>query len=69
VFIFLLVGIAHTLDVKVLGGSAALRTAVIFFYIANEGISLLENIGKTGLPIPSALAKVLAQLKDESDED
>ena len=69
VFIFLLVGIAHTLDVKVLGGSAALRTAVIFFYIANEGISLLENIGKTGLPIPSALEKVLAQLKDESEED
>ena len=52
VLIFLLVGIANILDVQVIGTGSVLRTAVIFFYISNEGISLLENAGHLGLPIP-----------------
>ena len=52
VLIFLLVGIANIIDVQVIGTGAVLRTAVIFFYISNEGVSLLENAGHLGLPIP-----------------
>ena len=51
VLIFLLVGIANIIDVQVIGTGAVLRTAVIFFYISNEGVSLLENAGHLGLPI------------------
>ena len=52
VLIFLLVGIANILDMQVIGTGSVLRTAVIFFYISNEGVSLLENAGHLGLPIP-----------------
>ena len=52
ILIFLLVGIANTIDVQVIGTGAVLRTAVIFFYISNEDVSLLENAGHLGLPIP-----------------
>lgn len=61
--IFLVVGIGHLADAYLLGGEgAALRTAVIFFYIANEGISLLENSTAIGLPVPDKLKDVLQQL-------
>jgi toxin secretion/phage lysis holin len=62
VAIFLVVGIAHLADVYLLGDGEALRTAVIFFYMANEGISLLENATAIGLPVPEQLKDVLAQL-------
>ena len=68
VAIFLVVGIGHLIDTYLLGGQGApLRTAVIFFYIANEGISLVENATAIGLPVPEKLRDVLAQLhgKDE----
>ena len=65
VMIFLLVGIANVLDTKILGAGAMLRSAVIFFYIANEGISILENAGRMGLPIPEKLKAVFRQLKDK----
>lgn len=69
VLIFLIVGIANLIDVYVLGGeSAVLRTSVIFFYMANEGISILENAGECGLPIPTKLRNLLAQLKDKHDK-
>lgn len=69
VLIFLIVGIANLIDVYVLGGeSAVLRTSVIFFYMANEGISILENAGECGLPIPTKLRNLLAQLKDNHDK-
>jgi len=58
VLIFLLVGIANILDVQVIGTGSVLRTAVIFFYISNEGISLLENAGHLGLPIPEKIKVV-----------
>lgn len=64
VLIFLLVGIANILDIQVIGSGSALRTAVIFFYISNEGVSLLENAAHLGLPIPEKIKVVLEQLHD-----
>ena len=69
ILIFLIVGIANVLDVYVLGANAVLRTAVIFFYIANEGLSIIENAGEIGLPIPKKLKEVLAQLRKKSGEE
>lgn len=69
VLIFLLVGIANVLDVQVIGTGSVLRTAVIFFYISNEGISLLENAGHLGLPIPEKIKVVLEQLHDRAEEE
>ena len=68
VLIFLLVGIANILDVQVIGTGLVLRTAVVFFYISNEGISLLENAGHLGLPIPAKMKEVLEQLHDRSEK-
>ena len=69
VLIFLLVGMANILDVSVIGNGSVLRTAVIFFYISNEGVSLLENAGHLGLPIPQKMKDVLEQLHDKSEGD
>ena len=66
VLIFLLVGIANILDVQVIGTGSVLRTAVIFFYLSNEGVSLLENAAHLGLPVPDAVKTVLEQLHDRS---
>ena len=66
--IFLLVGIANIIDVDVIHNGTALRTAVIFFYLSNEGLSILENAGNIGLPIPEKLKTMLAQLKDKEDD-
>ncbi len=69
VAIFLVVGIGHLVDFYLLGSEgAALRTAVIFFYIANEGISLLENATAIGLPVPDKLKNVLQQLHGNGGE-
>lgn len=68
VLIFVLVGIANILDVQVIGNGSVLRTAVIFFYISNEGISLLENASHLGLPIPAPIKNVLQQLHDRAEE-
>ena len=69
VLIFLLVGIANILDVQVIGTGSVLRTAVIFFYISNEGVSLLENAGHLGLPIPVKIKAVLEQLHDRAEQE
>ncbi len=69
VLIFLLVGIANIIDVQVIGQIGILRTAVIFFYLSNEGVSLLENAGHLGLPIPEKLKVVLEQLHDRAGKD
>lgn len=68
VLIFLLVGIANILDVQVIGTGSVLRTAVTFFYISNEGVSLLENAGHLGLPIPEKMKDILQQLHDRSEK-
>lgn len=68
VLIFMLVGIGHILDANIIGDGSVLRTAVIFFYISNEGISIVENAGRIGLPIPQKLKGILEQLKTKGDE-
>ena len=69
VIIFMLVGIAHVLDVNVIATGSVLRTAVIFFYLANEGVSLLENAAHLGLPVPEKLKDVLEQLHDRAEKE
>lgn len=64
VMIFLMVAIGHTIDAHLIGNGAAIRTAVIFFYISNEGISILENSANLGLPVPEKLKDILVQLKE-----
>ncbi len=66
--IFLLVGAANILDAHVVGTGCVLRTAIIFFYISNEGVSLLENAVHLGLPVPEKLKEVLEQLHERSGE-
>ena len=68
VLIFLLVGIANSLDVNVIGAGSVLRTAVIFFYISNEGVSLMENAAHLGLPVPEKIKVVLEQLHDRAED-
>lgn len=67
--IFVLVGVGHIIDSQVLGDGGAIRTAVIFFYLSNEGISILENAAHIGLPVPEKLKAVLEQLHDRSDKE
>ncbi|NCB92217.1 MAG: holin [Clostridia bacterium] len=69
VLIFTMVGIGNIIDVQVLGQAGVLRTAVIFFYLSNEGVSMLENAGHLGLPIPAKLKEVLEQLHDRSGKE
>lgn len=69
VLIFTLVGIGNIVDVYVLDQGGVLRTAVIFFYLSNEGVSILENSAHLGLPIPEKLKEVLEQLHDRGGND
>ena len=69
VLIFALVGVGHILDTRIIGAGSVLRTAVIFFYLSNEGVSLLENAAYLGLPIPQKLKSVLEQLHDRSEKE
>ena len=65
VLVFTLVGVGHILDHHVLGVGSAIRTAVIFFYLSNEGFSILENVVAIGLPVPEKLKAVLEQLRSD----
>ena len=69
VVIYSLVGVAHIVDQNIIGDGSAIRTAVIFFYLSNEGISIIENATRLGLPIPKKLVDVLEQLKSGGDKD
>lgn len=69
VAIFSLVGIAHMLDMHVLGHGELLRTAVIFFYLSNEGVSILENAAHLGIPVPEKVKQVLKQLHGRAEDD
>jgi len=66
---FAMAGIAHVLDANVIGDGSVLRTAVIFFYLSNEGVSLLENASHLGLPIPEKMKDILEQLHDRSNKE
>lgn len=68
VLIFLLVAVGNIVDTNLIGTGSAVRTAVIFFYISNEGISILENTTRIGLPVPEKLKDVMEQLKDKEGE-
>jgi toxin secretion/phage lysis holin len=65
ILIFVMVGVGHIIDSQLIGSGSVLRTAVIFFYISNEGISLIENAAIIGLPVPDKLKDTLAQLKNK----
>jgi toxin secretion/phage lysis holin len=69
VLIFVMVGIGNIVDIHLIKNGSAIRTAVIFFYISNEGISIIENSAKVGLPIPEKLKDILKQLNKESGKD
>ena len=69
VLIFVLVGMANILDMHVIGTGCVLRTAVLFFYISNEGVSVLENAGHLGLLIPARLLNVLEQLHEDAEQE
>ena len=68
VLIFMLVGVGNIVDKQLIGSGSVIRTAVVFFYLSNEGISIIENAGILGLPIPQKLKDVLAQLKDKGSK-
>ena len=68
VLIFLLVGIGHIVDAQVIGRGGVLRTAVLFLYLSNEGVSLIENAAHLGLPVPDKLKAVLEQLHDRAEK-
>lgn len=68
VLILVMVAVGYILDSKIIGNGSAIRTAVIFFYISNEGISILENSSKLGLPIPEKLKAVLNQINKEDSK-
>lgn len=69
VLIFLLVAVGNIIDQNLIGSGSAIRTAVIFFYLSNEGISIIENSSRIGLPIPEQLKSVLEQLKDKGGKE
>ena len=69
VLIFALVGVGHLLDTHVIGSGSILRTAITFFYLSNEGLSLIENAAYLGLPIPSKLRTILEQLHDRAEKE
>jgi len=68
VLIFTMVAIGNILDSKIIGDGSTIRTAVIFFYLSNEGISIIENSVIIGLPVPQKLKDILAQLNADGDE-
>ncbi|MPN15572.1 hypothetical protein SDC9_162906 [bioreactor metagenome] len=68
VLIFSLVAIGHIIDKSIIGDSSVIRTAVIFFYLSNEGVSILENAAHIGLPIPQKLKDILEQLHNRTED-
>lgn len=69
VLIFLLVTVGNIIDKNLVGTGGAVRTAVIFFYISNEGISIIENSIRIGLPVPEKLKNVLEQLQHKEEDN
>ena len=69
VLIFSLVAIGNIVDQSVIGDGSVIRTAVIFFYLSNEGVSILENAAHIGLPVPQKLKDILEQIHNRSDKE
>lgn len=68
VLIFALVGIGNLLDIYILGQAGILRNVVVFFYLSNEGVSILENASHIGLPVPEKLKEILKQLNNREEK-
>ena len=69
VLILLIVAVGNIVDMYVLDGGAVCRSTVIGFYLANEGISIFENAGNIGIPLPKKIVSVLKQLKNDNDKE
>lgn len=69
VLLFMIVGVANVMDVYVIGSGSVCRSMVILFYLANEGLSILENVSRCGVPIPEKLKVLLKQLNEEDDNN
>ncbi|MDO4605537.1 MAG: phage holin family protein [Helcococcus sp.] len=68
ILMFMLIAVAHIMDTQIIGTGSALRTAIVFFYLSNEGISIFENAALLGLPVPEKLKLVLKQIKENEGE-
>ena len=66
--IFLVVSVSHVADQYLMDQKDVLRTVTVMFYLSNEGISILENIGKTGVPLPPKLLLFIEHLKKNEDK-
>jgi toxin secretion/phage lysis holin len=69
ILIFVMVGVGHIVDRQIIGDGNVFRSVVIFFYLSNEGISLLENVTRLGLPVPEKLRELLKQLHKKESKD
>lgn len=67
-FMYLVIVCVSVILDRIIGNTGAIRTLVIYFFVANDGISILENIGKMGIPLPKKLIDTLEQLKKKGDE-
>lgn len=67
--IFILIAVANMIDMHIIQMGSIIRTAVIFFYLSNEGISVIENAVVIGLPVPQKLKDVLLQISEEESKD
>lgn len=65
--ILVFVAVGHIADTYILGGTPAAMSAVMLFYIANEGISIIENAAALGLPVPKKLTNIMEQIKNKSE--
>ena len=68
IFMLLIVALANIVDINVIGDGHVLKTVTVVFYICNECISLIENAGRIGVPVPKKLLDVLEQLRDRDDK-
>ena len=67
IMVFAIVGVANVLDHHILQQGSVLRTMAIFFYVANEGMSIVENADRIGIAVPQPLRRILKQLKEDND--
>lgn len=68
IVLFFLVAVGHIIDTRLIQTGTSIRTAIIFFYLSNEGLSILENAVRIGLPIPRQLKLILKQFKEEVEQ-
>lgn len=67
-FMYLIIVCVSVIIDKIVGNTGVVRTLVIYFFVANDGLSIIENMGKMGIPLPKKLIDTLNQLKNKGDE-